>query len=131
MASELGTFLFTFFIFYKDFFTVLIVGYCKMYINEHSLKIVFLIIIIVNLISFLIYNPARSPVTKRREIRQLCENFAACEKSDILHELIGPVHSLQQPLVVESLGDRQRPTSFREGSSQPETITEEQVLITI
>jgi hypothetical protein len=91
------------------------------------LKIVFLIVI-VNLISFLIYNPARSPVTKRREIRQLCENFAACEKSDILHELIGPVNILQRPLVVESLGDRQkRPTPFREGSSQPETITEEQV----
>ncbi len=68
-------------------------------------------------------------MTKRREIRQLCENFAACEKSDILHELIGPVHSLQQPLVVECLGDRQ--TSLREVSSQPETITEEQVLITI
>ncbi len=70
-------------------------------------------------------------MTKRREIRQLCENFAACEKSDILHELIGPVHSLQQPLVVESLRDQQRSTSLREGSSQPETITEEQVLITI
>jgi hypothetical protein len=38
--------------------------------------------------------PARSPVTRRREIRQLCENFAACEKSDILHEIIGPVRNL-------------------------------------
>jgi hypothetical protein len=32
-------------------------------------------------------------VTRRREIRKLCENFAACEKSAILDEIIGPVNN--------------------------------------
>jgi hypothetical protein len=39
----------------------------------------------------------KSPVTRRREIRKLCENFAACEKSAILDEIIGPVNSCLQP----------------------------------
>ena len=30
-------------------------------------------------------------MTRRREIRKLCENFAACEKSDILDEIIRPL----------------------------------------